>query len=132
MTELILATILTFCAESGQKHCDPTITIEKDSYFPTIWIDPKHPEGRLAHGVCDLYTGRIALRGSHITQISKYELKELIYHELGHCVLGLGHTDGPNIMNSGNPDALYWVRKDGSNWQALKRRFWKSVHADRH
>lgn len=51
-------------------------------------------------GWCKQYSS-IALRKDFWDISTNLEKMALVYHELGHCALGLGHTDnGPAIMNS--------------------------------
>ena len=48
-------------------------------------------------------------------QLSFVHKRELIFHELGHCVLDLDHVKSEDIMR----DKKYATKPDGSNWNKL-------------
>lgn len=49
-----------------------------------------------------------------------WQLKELVYHELGHCLLGLDHKKGPDhgIMSSSIHKDPQWI---AANWDRMVR-----------
>jgi hypothetical protein len=46
------------------------------------------------HGFCDHATGAVFVNYWHFQSLKPINKKELIYHELGHCTLGLRHVFG--------------------------------------
>lgn len=65
-------------------------------------VEIKPLEARIM-GVCTtgMTTPRIALNSLYWSNLSESEREELVFHELGHCVLGYGHDDSTlNIMNT--------------------------------
>lgn len=110
---------LAFCLDFGVDQCDLPIISVPEQELPVIYADPKYPRGRYAHGRYDPHTKTVYLNKRHIATLSGWELRELIYHELGHAYLGLKHRSDEGIMNPYNPKANYWVNKNGSNWWQL-------------
>lgn len=50
-------------------------------------------------GYCIVETGFISINKEWWVDVDEEEREALIFHELGHCELGLGHTEKPGIMN---------------------------------
>ena len=65
-----------------------------------------------------LISKRVDLNSDHWETLNRWQQRELVYHELGHCLFGLDHVTGEAIMN---PFAKkrYHVKADGSNWRRL-------------
>ena len=61
----------------------------------------------------------IVINKQHWDEINEWQKRELIYHELGHVILNLGHNDKTSIMNPFAGKKMYHVKPDGSNWNAL-------------
>ena len=81
------------------------------------WVDD--PKGqRRAHGWCFFFGDYIFINKQHWAKIDIHEKRELIYHELGHCVLNLGHNDDISVMNPFPPSTSYWV-SSGISWEFL-------------
>lgn len=79
---------------------------------------------RQAHAMSYLGRDRIEIRRDHWRTLGYWQRKELIWHELAH-LQGCDHTNKAfRIMNPHAP-TIYWVKKDGSNWQALQERLRK-------
>lgn len=49
---------------------------------------------------CRGYEGEVIILDSDWNQSDDFSKRELIYHELGHCVLDLSHVKGEDIMKS--------------------------------
>ena len=64
--------------------------VSVDMYGIDIKLVDTLPENTL--GICNHYTGHISLLKS-FWELFPNEREELIFHELGHCVLGLGHSE---------------------------------------
>lgn len=118
---LISAIVLTadiminqFCVDFKVKECDINVKFVAADTLPII-DDPKGK--RRAHGYCPYKV--MFINVEHWAVINKWERQELVYHELGHCLLGLGHNTDVSIMNSLPKDTYYHVHKDGSNWESL-------------
>lgn len=89
--------------------------------YPDFVLDPYTNQIRDPHGYCDLEDKSI-----HINQdwwkreTSIFRKRKVIFHELGHCLLGLDHPKNKasfTIMNS----ILETADKDGLNWNYLKK-----------
>lgn len=117
ISALVLAaniTINQFCVDLSVKDCDVVVKFVPADTLPLV-DDPKG--SRRAHGYCPYKV--MFINKEHWATINKWEKKELIYHELGHCILGLGHNTDISIMNSLPKDTFYHVKKNGSNWKSL-------------
>lgn len=55
-------------------------------------------------GECDYGTSTITIDPGVWSRASIYQREELMYHELGHCVLGLDHSTGK--LSDGCPDSI--------------------------
>lgn len=64
-------------------------------------------------GLCVYYFG-IILNDNRWHEYGKYQRLELMYHELGHCALGLDHSDG--IM-SPSIHSEYEIEPNWSRWK---------------
>jgi len=116
-TLILTANMITaqFCSDFKIDECKIKIEPKEERELP--WVgDPKGT--RRAHGYC-VSNHKIVLNIQHWSGINDWEKKELIYHELGHCFLGLGHNSDISIMNPFPKTTYYHVKKDGSNWHNL-------------
>ena len=85
--------------------------------IPHVIDDPIRGK-RKADAYCEYSTKHIIVNLDHWKTINKWQKKELIFHELGHCVCGLWHIQGEDIMNPFSPTG-YQVKSDGSNWRKM-------------
>lgn len=105
-----------FCGDFNIKKCDVDVRFKSAEEMP--WVND--PKGiRRAQGYCS--SRGVALNSKHWALINKWEQRELVYHELGHCLLDLGHNDDVSIMNPFPKAGHYHVKSDGSNWKSLVR-----------
>jgi hypothetical protein len=73
---------------------------------------------RAAHAYCQLLDSRIYINEKFWRSGNQWQKRKVLYHELGHCVLGLDHPINPaepTIMNS----VLATANSDGWNWESL-------------
>ena len=115
---LVIASI--FCRDYGVVNCSKVIRLIPEGQCLPILSDPKHPNGRAAHGYYSPKNDVISLNQDHISNINKWELMELVYHEMAHAYFDISHNNKVSIMNPFNPNSDYWVHPDGSNWDYLK------------
>lgn len=73
------------------------------------------------HGYADMKTHKIILNYNHWLDIPNVHRKELVFHELGHCVTEIGHPHNNKIPNIMRPK-VYSTKLDGSNWDELIKR----------
>lgn len=114
-----LGTIVSeFYSDFPSASHDVSFKTGKANQMPIVH-DPGTHKDRPAHGYCDPVDHSITI---NITwwheEENLYHKRIVIYHELGHCVLGLMHPDDLyeyTIMNS----ILTTVKDDGSNWREL-------------
>ena len=71
----------------------------------------------VTHGVCDHKKNIILLNKAHWYSLDFYNRKELVYHELGHCVLNMSHA-GKEEIDIMRP-IKYSANPNGSNWNYL-------------
>ena len=103
-----------FCSDLNVEKCEVDIEFSESNRLPLVY-DPKGV--RRAQGLCQ--DGQVLLNFDHWKMINQWERKELVYHELGHCMLHLGHNDDVSIMNPFPKTTHYHVKEDGSNWKSL-------------
>jgi hypothetical protein len=103
-----------FCVDLNVEKCDIDIIFLSADKLPWVY-DPKGT--RRAHGWCE--NNVMTLNSDCWQVINKWEKKELVYHELGHCWLNLGHNNDISIMNPFPKATNYHVKEDGSNWKSL-------------
>lgn len=84
--------------------------------IPELGLAPDEQGSTKFHGYCDEPAGVIYLNKNHWNKISYAQQRELVFHELGHCVLDMGHEHNEDIM-MGN--RKYATKADGSNWKSL-------------
>jgi len=70
--------------------------------------DTENPRARGICRVADDTTPTIIVNKTTWDAISEAEREELIFHEMGHCVLGRKHTSKLKNGNSGPPDSLMY------------------------
>jgi len=70
------------------------------------------------HGYADMRNHKIILSYNHWLELPNAHRKELVFHELGHCVFEVGHPQDKNIPNIMRPQ-IYSTDVDGSNWSEL-------------
>jgi len=116
----ILAIAATFCLDYGVTNCTKEFRLVPKERLVMVRSDPKHPEGRRAHGFYNSIKGLIEINKEHALGINKWELKELVYHEMAHAYFNLGHNNNISIMNPFNKESNYWVKSDGTNWNYLR------------
>jgi len=68
-----------------------------------------------SHGYCEPFKKKITLDKEYFENLPFIYQRELLYHELGHCALGLNHVEEEDIMRP----RVYSTNKDGSNWKYL-------------
>lgn len=92
----------------------------EDINLPFV-LDPYTNSIRKAHGYCNLNTKKMYINYAWWTaERSSFRKKKVIFHELGHCILGLDHPKDLTsftIMNS----ILNTADSTGVNWQYLKK-----------
>ncbi len=70
-----------------------------------------------------------------VSSFESYAQQVLIYHEIGHCFLGLGHVFTHSIMNPGHPRVIVTtdeMSNDGSRLALVKTMIESSKYADLH
>lgn len=86
--------------------------IYKISVHVPIYVSPlpELHENYLFNGVCMPFQKRIILNKKFIQESGQdsFALQQLIFHELGHCVLNLDHND--DIMNNNCPKSIMHSR----------------------
>lgn len=72
------------------------------------------------HGYAQMHPTprKIVINHNHWKDIEPVHRRELIWHELGHCVYDLRHSDEVDIMRP----RVYSTKHDGSNWDYLVKR----------
>jgi hypothetical protein len=76
-----------------------------------------HPKTR------EVIDRKIIINLNHWKDIHPAHRRELIWHELGHCVFGLKHSDNVDIMRP----RVYSTQTDYSNWDVLVKRMGEQV-----
>lgn len=71
-----------------------------------------------SHARCNYVTRTMKFNKRHWKTLPFVHKRELVYHELGHCALNLGHVYSQDIMRP----RLYATELDGSNWKELIER----------
>lgn len=105
---LLLAAISSYGAQFERDFGVSTAGVKYDIVF----------EGLNNHATCYYMADEIIVNANHWVRLTKHEQKELVYHELGHCVLNLRHAKSalkPAIMRP----RLYSVSWNGDNWNKL-------------
>lgn len=92
--------------EKDFKSPDCPVSIEEHYGF-------KRPDGSIANGHWDPYTGSIYINMEAWRSLSFIHKKELLYHEYGHCTLNLGHIKTPGIMRG----KIFDAKENGLNWK---------------
>jgi len=93
------------------------VTIRLSDDMPDV-DDVVNQQCRKAHAYCNMWTHEIFLNAEFWRTGNKWQKRKVLYHEMGHCAVGLMHPDDPyehTIMNSDLNEA----KTDGSNWQQL-------------
>jgi len=111
--------VAQFYADAEEKHA---ITTDK---FTSITFIDAYEEGSNAVGRCNeweysdgrLYKREMTILKSYWETASDFTKRSLIYHELGHCALGLGHTP-ENEKQIMNPYVLGDLYAE-ANWEPL-------------
>ena len=84
-----------------------------DFKFPNINIDIQDlsiidpfgdPHYKIA-GVCNMVTGNLMIDSYMISHLSHDEIEQIVWHELGHCVLHRGHEER---IYKGNPISIMY------------------------
>ena len=73
------------------------------------------------HAYCSLDRDEVVIHKPHWDKISVVEKRELIYHELGHCVLDLRHPN-PHCRGEIRCPRTYDTLPTGENWEELLSR----------
>ena len=115
MRLLIVCTLFGLSSCASQPTIDPMVAPFVDQFIGdakahgitelsrvTVTFGPvqKHPDKTLETvGQCEYATWRhqiprVTINATRWSHLSELERKTLIYHELGHCLLGLGHGTG--------------------------------------
>lgn len=125
---LVFSIFQSFSQDFGVDVSNISVAFSKPETFQMVQ-DP-YRGLRRADGVCEtMHYLDSALEEKTIRfnlgiwwDLNYWQKMELVYHELGHCALGLSHEFYKvSIMNSFAPNA-YWVEEDGSNWDFLVKR----------
>ena len=95
-----------------------------------LWIKDPYRGYRKPDGFCDMVEKKIFINEEHWESINMWQRQELLYHELGHCLLRLKDKTGYSIMNP-LVSTMYHVKEDGSNWNELVEELQLSVKAAR-
>jgi len=137
--KIFLFLLLLGCANSQKSLLSSTIQ-EFKQVFPGVTVrsdlitfkhlkkkvkDPATGKKRPAHAYCsyvwtDSFHNKIVINKTWWNrETNDWYKKKVVFHELGHCVLNLRHTQSKldySIMNT----TLSTVNSDGSNWGYLK------------
>jgi len=116
MTILFLI-LLEFAGDFNVNPHEFEYVFKKASELTATIHDP-YRGSRVPDGQCLPWSKTIILNEDHWVTLNRWQQRELVYHELGHCVFDLDHVAGSAIMN---PFAKggYHVKRDGSNWPQL-------------
>lgn len=125
MNIIIYAILLEFYGVFTPQISLPEIKINFVETLNIPVVDPDSHQTRLAHAAC-FARETIMINKTWWDSAPLMQQKKVLFHELGHCVLGLEHTLEPlefSIMNQ----SLNVVKLDGSNWilliEELKKRY---------
>jgi len=93
--------LMNFLDDCGVKHKANVFEVNKIEYIRYGDVATEEMPTRV--GICVTYTYESVLFKSNITvkkMNTEVSMKALLYHELGHCILGLGHTKEFDTMMS--------------------------------
>jgi len=130
MWYLLLALLLTACGQSGQEAHTFSVDPDLAPYFVSFAKNIGHNTENIAAsfqslqlpmvGQCILYsdgTKAIQIDRTYWNSIGDDQKEQLMWHELGHCSMGLQHT--PGFISSGpmvgcpvsimNPDVFSYL-----------------------
>lgn len=115
---IFLVLLLSFiaCGKTAEQEAQELLyKFEKDAARFSLHVDTDRvkveflaavPEGNI--GECWLAEQKIVLLRSWWGQISLAEQEVLLYHELGHCMLGRPHRSGPKGPEGFPASIMYW------------------------
>lgn len=110
---------------TASNRCKENLKKFKSINFVDSFNKDLDPNGTVA-GVCwwTKYSRRVEIK-RNITQPGSMKEKALIFHELGHCLLDLGHSDPSTkmLMNPYLSDESTYV----SNWTRLQKELFQLV-----
>lgn len=80
-----------------------------DKSFPNVTLKfermPKYPN---AGGVCFMPTKAIIINKIKFDKMTRHEQEEVVFHELGHCALGLYHSNEPRNQTKCPKSIMFW------------------------
>jgi len=136
---LVILVIIVSCVTLTNKTIDKKLliketVIEFQELFPEVNVlnaridvsdyttTVQEPTGktRLAHGICFYSDKRIIIGKRFLETGNIYQIKKVIFHELGHCYLGLRHPQEDKFEYTIMNIILDTALTDGSNWGYLK------------
>lgn len=93
------------------------------SFVPEI---PSNDPGYITLGQCFMGTGIVQINHTEWEDLSDNEKEELIFHELGHCLLNRQHNDG--LFATGMPvSMMYWLLVDERWYVQYKAYYWNEM-----
>ena len=93
-----------------------TIVFDDDDWIMP-WLSPT------TLGYCNPFLDKVVIKRSEWDIMLPISRRELIYHELGHCMLHYGHTDGLHLMSADSLPVTYL----NNNWRTLVVEFFRGT-----
>lgn len=117
---LILTILLQFSSDFGINIINHPVSLISSEHMARIVppLNDPYRGQRMADAVCITNTNNIYLNADHWKDLNFFQKRELLYHELGHCVLGLSHNPDRSIMNPFTKN-VYHTDSRGFNWPWL-------------
>lgn len=109
------AEFIEYCknsSEENKRRCAENLKYLSSVELKTGIVDETNPN---IVGYCEIYIDRKVILRSDMFNVNSLSFKALVWHELGHCLLDLDHTEpnsGSHIMNAYLPSE----RELGKNW----------------
>lgn len=120
--------LLSSCADKTPRELESYLVKFEQAYGQKVSIDINFVEklDNNVVGVCYLYSSgyrKIELSNEYWNKVTELAQEELLFHELGHCVLNRGHNDKKiAYQNQSVPESIMYPYVFGNTWYYKQRR----------